>query len=159
MKDNARTDPRQNDRCPQKSADVRAGSGLPGHGTKPEAVREQAVLALLSEKTIAAAARRCGVNEKTLRRWMADDDVFKAELGEMRRAIFQTGVNRVQALTVTAIDTLAALMGRGMPPTVRLGAARAVVELGTHQHDADTILRKLDEVEAYRRQQIAHRRR
>lgn len=131
---------------------------LRGHGAKPEAVREQAVLALLSEKTIAAAARRCGVNEKTLRRWMAEDP-FKHALEEARRATFQAGMNRVQALTATAIDTLAVLMGRRMPPTVRLGAARAVVELGTQRHDADTIMQKLHEVEACQQQRETARRR
>lgn len=45
------------------------------------------------------------------------------------------------------------------PPTVRLGAARTVVELGLHQRDADTIMRKLAEVEAYQRQQDAAGRR
>ena len=119
---------------PQKSAEARVGDGSPGHGAKTEAVRQRAVLALLSERTVASAARRCGVNEKTLRRWMADDDEFKQELADARRAMFQAGMNRVQALTAVAIDTFATLMGRGMPPTVRLGAARTVAELGIHQH-------------------------
>ena len=55
-------------RCPQKSAGARDPAKPAGHGSKPEAVRETAILALLSEKTIAAAAKRCGVNERTLRR-------------------------------------------------------------------------------------------
>ena len=36
---------------------------------------------------------------------------------------------------------------------MRLGAARAVTEIGIHQHDAETILKKLDEIETYQRQQ------
>jgi hypothetical protein len=60
-------------------ADVRAGGELPGHGTKSDSVREQAIVALVSAKTFAAAARRCGVNEETLRRLMADE-AFKGEL-------------------------------------------------------------------------------
>ena len=48
-------------------------------------------------------------------------------------------------------------MSRGSPPAVRLGAARTVVELGIHQHDADTILRKLDEIEAGQREQDSAR--
>lgn len=84
------------------------------------------VLALLSEKTFAAAARRCGANEQTLRRWLADDEAFKRDLAEARHAVFQAGMHRVQALTADAIDTLATLMGRKMPPTVRLGAAQTV---------------------------------
>jgi transposase-like protein len=60
-------------------------------------------LALLSEKTFAAAARRCDVNEKTLRRWMADDEAFKRNLAEARHAMFQAGMHRVQALTAEAV--------------------------------------------------------
>ena len=143
---------------PQKSADVRFDGESHGHGAKTEAVREQAILVLLSGRTVAAAARRCGVNEKTLRRWMAED-VFKHELAEARRVTFQAGMSRVQALTAVAIDTLAMLMGRGMPPTVRLGAARTVAELGMHQHDADTIMQKLSEIEACQRERETTRRR
>jgi hypothetical protein len=36
-------------------------------------------------------------------------------------------------------------------PTVRLGAARTLVEIGMHQHDAATIVRRLDEIEAVQR--------
>lgn len=121
--------------------------------TKPEAVREKAILALLSEKTIGAAAKRCGVGERTLRRWMTDDEDFKRELADARRAMFQAGMHRVQALTARAVETLEALMRPKMPPAVRLGAARTVAELGTYQHDAETILEKLEQIEAFQREQ------
>ena len=39
-----------------------------GHGAKTAAVREQAIVALLSEPTIAKAAARCGIGERTLHR-------------------------------------------------------------------------------------------
>ena len=78
---------------------------------------------------------------------------------DARRTVFQAGINRVQALTVVAINTLATLMGRGMRPTVRLGTARTVVELGIHHHDADTIMRKLVEIETHSREQDASRKR
>ena len=39
-----------------------------GHGAKTAAVREQAILALLSEPTIGEAATRCGIGERTLYR-------------------------------------------------------------------------------------------
>ena len=143
------------DSCPQTPAGARDAG--PGHGAKSEAIRERAIAALLSEKTLTGAARRCGVNEKTLRRWMSEES-FSHELTEARRAMFEAGMRRVQALTAVAIDTLATLMGRGSPPAVRLGAARTVAELGIHQHDADTILRKLDEIEAGQREQDSARR-
>ncbi len=140
----------------QKPADTRRSGKSPGHGAKPETVRERAILALLSEKTLTGAAERAGIDESTLRRWMAEDG-FRAELGEARRAAFQAGMNRVQALTGEAVETLAALMAPDVSAAVRLGAARTVAELGLHQHDAETIMKKLDEIETFQRQQEARR--
>ena len=137
---------------PQKSAD---GRDLGGHGAKSGAVRERAILALLSEKTLGQAAARAEVNERTLRRWLSDDDRFKVEYAAARQATFQAGIGRVQALTARAVTTLEDLLDLEKYPSVRLGAARTVAELGVHQHDAETISKKLDEIEAAQRQ---HRR-
>jgi len=40
---------------------------------------------------------------------------------------------------------------------VRLGAARTVIEIGTHQYDAKTILRRLDEIKAAQQRQDGSR--
>jgi hypothetical protein len=119
-----------------------------GHGAKDDAIRERAVLALLSEKSIGAAAKRCGLGEKTLRRWMTEDKEFQAELAAARTAMFQAAMGRIQALTVRAVETLEDLLDAKKHPSVRLGAARTVAELGLHQHDSETILRKLEELES-----------
>ena len=137
-------------RSPQKPTGVRSKSG---HGAKPEALRERAILALLSQKTISKAAAKSGVNERTLRRWLADDAAFKADYATARQAAFEFGMNRVQTLMVRAVDTLADLLDAKTHPNVHLGAARTVAELGIHRHDADTILRKLAEIETAQRQQ------
>lgn len=135
---------------PQTPAGVR-DSEPKGHGTKPDAVREKAILALLSEKTIGASASKCGVNERTLRRWLTEDAAFIAAYDAARLATFQAGINRIQALTAEAVDTLEHLLDAEKHPAVRLGAARTVVEIAIHQHDGDTILRRLDEIEAAQR--------
>ena len=128
-----------------------AGKQAAGHGAKTAAVREQAILALLSEPTIGQAAARCGIGERTLRRWLTEDAAFQAEYEAARRATFQAAISRIPALTVRAVDTLADLLGDTKPPAVRLGAARTVAEIGMHQYDAETILRKLDDLEARQR--------
>ena len=120
-----------------------------GHGAKTAAVREQAILALLSEPTLGQAAARCRIAEKTLRRWLTED-VFKAEYEAARHAIFQAALSRIPALTIRAVETLADLLGTSKPPAVRLGAARTVAEIGMHQYDAETILKKLDDLERRR---------
>ena len=124
-----------------------------GHGAKSEATRERAVLALLSEKTVTDAAKKAEVDESTLRRWLSKDEAFQAEYAAARQAVFQSGLHRVQALTAKAIDTLEELLDANINPNVRLGAARTVAEIGIHQHDAETILRKLDDMELLQRQQ------
>ncbi len=137
-------------RSPQMTADDR---GSAGHGAKSAAVRERAVLALLSEKTVTAAAKKAKVAEKTLRRWLSEDEAFQAEYAAARQAVFQSGINRVQALTAKAVDTLEDLLDAKINPSVRLGAARTVAEIGIHQHDAETILQKLDDMELDQRRQ------
>ena len=93
------------------------------------------------------------MNERTLRRWLAEDEAFQAEYAAARQATFQAGIHRAQALTARAMDTLEELLGDKKHPNVRLGAARTVTEIGVHQHDADTILKKLDEIETFHRAQ------
>jgi alpha-beta hydrolase superfamily lysophospholipase len=132
---------------PQKAAEGR-DSAAEGHGRKSAAVREQAILALLSERTLERAAKRCGVNERTLRRWLTDDPAFKAEYDAARRATFQAAMSRVATLTVRAVEALEELLADTRHPSVRLGAARTVAEIGMHQHDTDVIVRKLEEIEA-----------
>ena len=122
-----------------------------GHGAKTAAVREQAILALLSEPTIAQAAARCGIGERTLRRWLTEDAAFQAEYEAARHATFQAAISRIPALTGAPSRRSPTCSATTKPPAVRLGAARTVAEIGMHQYDAETILRKLDDLEASQR--------
>ena len=102
--------------------------------------------------------RQVKVDERTLRRWLSEDEAFQEDYAAARQAAFEAGMSRVQALTGKAIETLDDLLDAKDSPNVRLGAARTVVELGIHQHDAETILRKLDEIEEHQRRQQPGRR-
>ena len=129
---------------PQTAAEVREPDG---HGAKPAAVREKAILALLSEKSIGRAAIRSGVNEKTLRRWLMEDAQFQAVYAAARQVAFQAGMSRLQALAGRAVDALEELLGDKKHPSVRLGAARTVAELASQRHDAETLLSRIQELE------------
>ena len=93
---------------------------------------------MLTEKSLHLGAERCGVNERTLRRWLAHDPEFKAEHDAARRALYEVGMCRVQALTAKGVETLEELLDAKKFPAVRLGAARTLVEFGIHQHDTET---------------------
>ena len=112
-----------------------------GHGAKTAAVREQAILALLSEPTIAQAAARCRIGERTLRRWLTEDAAFQAEYEAARHATFQAALRRIPALTARAVDTLADLLGDRETP--RRPAGR-----GAHRgRDWDAPVRRRDDPE------------
>jgi len=134
---------------PQTSADAREKGATPnGHGAKSDALRDAAIRALLTEKSIQRAAKQCRVNERTLRRWLTEDAAFMAEYDHARQALHRAGMARVQALTGKGVETLEELLDAKKFPAVRLGTARTVVELGIHQHDTEIILRRLEDLEA-----------
>ena len=74
-----------------------------GHGAKTAAVREAAIVALLSAPTIVEAAARVGIADSTLRDWLSNDPAFQAEYEAARRATFQAAINRIPALAARAV--------------------------------------------------------
>jgi len=48
----------------------------------------------------------------------------------------------------SAVEALEDLLADTKHPAVRLGAARTVVEVAMHQHDADTIILRPEKIEA-----------
>ena len=133
---------------PQKASEGREAQG---HGRKSEATREGAMLALLAEKTLASAAKRAGIGERTLRRWLTEDASFAEEYATARRAMFEDGLNRVQSLIGQAVTTLGGLLDAKNHPSVQLGAARTVIEIGLHRHDTEVLLCKVEELETHQR--------
>src|SRR5215510_5979709 len=95
-----------------------------GHGrqrAKSEAVREQAIVALLEARTIAEAAARCGIGERTLRRWLTEDRDFQQHYETARNVTFQAALHRVQALMTRAVTVLDDLLAATTTPAVQLG--------------------------------------
>jgi len=131
-----------------------AANDRPSRGQKADASRERAIAALLSERSLSAAARRAGVIERTIRRWLTEDTEFKADLVQSRRAIFEAGVERAQALTGLAVETLCDLLGEKKCPAVRLGASRLLLEFSSNRNDAATIMAKLEELERLQREAV-----
>ena len=120
-------------RAPQSPPQARE-TAPKGHGAKSDAVRQKAILALLSEPTIDRAAKHAGINEWTLRRWLSEDEAFKAQYDLVRQSTFQAAMSRIHGLTARAVDTLEELLGEKKHPSVRLGAARTIAEIGMHQY-------------------------
>src|SRR5262249_62398805 len=100
----------------------------------------------LSERTIEDAARKVGVNEKTLRKWLKDA-AFQDAYRQARQAFKERTVALLLAANAKAIDTLVACLDADRPGD-RIKAAVAVLE---HTHRGLEQLDVLGRLEALER--------
>ena len=94
-------------------------------GRRPQR-EEQAIAALLSEPTIEAAARKAGIGESTLLRWLREPS-FKAAYRAARRSLVESAVGRLQQAATKAVAALERNLTCGIP-AVEVGAARSVLD-------------------------------
>ncbi len=81
-----------------RKADFNRGEKLP---RKTDVV----IAALLSQPTMADAARAAGVGESTLWRWLQNPD-FQAKYKEAQRTVVNSSLGQLQAATSEAVATL-----------------------------------------------------
>jgi hypothetical protein len=79
--------------------------------------------------TVAEAAEAAGVDVRTVFKWKAEDAGFRARIAELRAAAVSGALGRLTDGMTRAADALVALLAN-RSPSVRLKAARAVIELG-----------------------------
>src|ERR1051325_1730467 len=97
-----------------------------GHGTQYKRKKDQAIAALLNERTIPDAARVIDVGAKTLKRWMKIPE-FDKELLEARRERYEQGVARLeQNINPAAHVILQTMADPKVKPSDRLKAAQIV---------------------------------
>lgn len=117
-----------------------------------KANREKALTALLESATITEAAQKCGLNEKTLRRYL-DDAEFQKEFRAARRVVFEQNIVRLQSLHAGAVDTLE----RNLTcenPSVEVRAAQIIIEGNRKDFETLDILERLEKIEDEHSKQI-----
>jgi hypothetical protein len=87
------------------------------------------LVALACGATIEAAAHKAGVSDTTVYRRLQDPE-FQKQLQQFRADMVQRAAAGLTAAAMEAIKTLLALLQSSNTGAVRLGAARAVLELG-----------------------------
>lgn len=113
-----------------------------------ERLREKAVSALLSEKTVERAAKKCNVTRQTMHRWLRDAE-FRAAYQEAKAEMLRTATRSLTRNSAKAADTLARIfMGRPKPnQSANVSAATATLRLALDAfalEDLDERLRKLE---------------
>ena len=101
---------------------------MTGHGAKFGRKQEDAIVTLLSHRSIEEAARATGVAEKTLRRWMREPD-FDAAYRAAKRASFGQSIARLHHLSSAAVSTLGKVMlDPATPPATKVRAADSILD-------------------------------
>ena len=118
-----------------------ARSSVPnGHGAKFSRVRERVIASLLVNGTVAGAAEESGINECTLRRWLATNPEFRQTYESRRKELLDCASNSLRAHCFAAVDVLGKLIADDeVTPSARIAAARCVLELAFRSGEAEEL--------------------
>jgi hypothetical protein len=90
---------------------------------------EALLLALACGANVDNAARTAGISPRTAHRRLASPE-FQERLRKLRTDMVQRTTDMLRATGMEAVKTLVSLQDASQPATVRLGAARSLLELG-----------------------------
>ena len=101
---------------------------MAGHGSKSDRKRDEAIEALLSQRSIEEAARAVGIAPNTLRRWMKQPEC-DATYREARRLVYSQSIARLQQASPVAASALIELtVDPSAPAATRERAANSILD-------------------------------
>ncbi len=104
------------------------------------------IMALASGQNVRDAAKAVGIGERTARRRM-NDEGFRRELSIARDRIISEAVGRLTAASTNAVCTLEQLMSEAESETVRLSAARTILDKTVSMRENLELAERLARVE------------
>lgn len=109
--------------------------------------REVAIIGLLTQPTLEAAAKSAHVSATTLWRWQQDPG-FQAECQRARRQSMGRAMAQLQQASLTAVKTLKEIMDDSQASaSARVMAARTVLEMGLRAAEIDNFGSRLSALE------------
>jgi transposase-like protein len=108
--------------------------------------RPIAILALAGGDTVAAAARKARVTDRTVYRWLQEEG-FREELAAARAEMFSRALGCMADGAVSGALVLRQLCLKATSENVRLGAARALLELGPKLRESVELEQRLQALE------------
>jgi HEAT repeat protein len=117
-----------------------------GHGEKISRKQEAAIQALLTELTVLAAAKKAGLGEKTLRRWL-QVPAFSQAYRVARQKQFDDSLANLRAASQDAVETLRKALADPSGP-LRVRAASAILDLGFKSQLVD-LAERIERLEKY----------
>jgi len=121
---------------------------MTGHGSKFGRKKEEAIVALLTQRNLEEAARSIGVAPNTLLKWQKLPE-FEAAYRDARKVAYRQAVARLQQGTSAAATTLLkTLIDPDTPASVKVRAAEAIFNHAAKAIEIEDIDARLRELEA-----------
>jgi hypothetical protein len=111
------------------------------------------IASLLTEPTIALAAKQAGISEATALRWLKLPDVAAA-YRDARREVATHALATVMTATTAAVVTLRACLALTLPPSIRLRAAVAILDTASRAIETEDLVARVEQLEARLKEQV-----
>ncbi|MGA7410354.1 MAG: hypothetical protein WBW33_07700 [Bryobacteraceae bacterium] len=120
---------------------------MAGHGEKYTRKKEEAIAALMTQRTIEDAARTAGISTRALMRWLQKPE-FQTAYRDARREAFSQTIARLQQASGAAVSTLLKIMvDPKAPPSTRVRAADTVLNHTKHAIEIEDIQARVEDLE------------
>ena len=107
---------------------------------------EHIALCVLTSPTYKAAAEKAGVSYETLMRYKRKPE-FQVILQDVKKAMFHDTMQKAQAYSMDALETLHEIRGNpALNESARVSAAKGILELATQLHSMEAIEAELAEL-------------
>lgn len=110
--------------------------------------QRSAITALLTERNIRAAARKAGVGERTLHRWLDSDAAFQTALWEAETEAISAAVRQLAEFAGEAVEALKVIVrDKKTPAAVKVQAANIVLNRLLPMREAIDVEKRLAALE------------
>jgi hypothetical protein len=120
---------------------------MSGHGRKPTRLREQSIVALITQPTVELAARQAGVSYSTLNRWIRDEQ-FAAEVKAARNELLQSAIDRLKSSALEGVNVLIAIASNvASSESARVAAAKALIDYALRVAAIEDLAARIEDLE------------
>jgi transposase len=110
--------------------------------------QEQAIAELLQGASIAAAAEKCGISSRTLKRWLASE-AFQQEYRAAKRRLVDAATNRLLRTMDEAAATLETVMkSKKASMGLKVSAATRLLDRARWAHEDEDLAARIAALEA-----------
>ena len=118
-----------------------------GHGAKFGRKKEEAIVALLTQRNTEEAARAVGIGPATLLRWLQIPE-FQAAFRAAKWAVYSQSIGRLHQMSTAAVSTLGKVMvDPSTPAATKVRAADSILNHTVKAIETENLEARLSELE------------